>query len=97
MVKRKLPNKEVWEVEVMTKPYELVDEEKEIVIRYDITNPNAIIFSSDKKTSTKLKKIKGIKVVEETKYGTTFEIAKEEIKIGTPVRVRKTTSSKKTK
>lgn len=96
-VRRKLPNNEVCKVEVMTKPYELEMDEKEIIIRYDFTNPNAIIYSSDKKTSTQFKKIKNIKVVEETKYGTTFELPKSEIKIGTTARVRKTVNVKKTK
>lgn len=95
--KRKISNGEVCSVECYVGNYTQELDEKEIVIRYDMTNPNAIIYCSDKSTNTKLKKIKKIKVVSEDKFGTTYEIPKTEIKIGTTSRVRKTTSKQTNK
>jgi hypothetical protein len=87
---KKVANGETCLVEEYVGAYTLELDEREVIIRFDMTNPNAIIYCSDKATNTKFKKLKGIKVIEEDKYGTTYEISKSEIRIGTPKRVRKT-------
>lgn len=99
-VKRKLPNGESWTVEEYVGAYNPTIDEKEIVIRIGKDSDMATIYCSDigtKGDAAKLKKVKGIKVIEESKYGTIFELPKSEIKIGTPTRVRKSTSRKTTK
>ena len=97
--KRKLPNGEVWTVENYEGTYTPTIDERETIIRMGKDSKVAIIYCSDTGTkgdAGKLKKIKGIKVIEETRYGTTFELPKTEIKIGTPTRVRRTANRKTT-
>lgn len=95
--KKKLPNGEVWEVEKYVGEYSLEDYEKEITISCNVSDTVATIFCSHKQTNTKLKKLKGIKVVEESKYGTIYKIPKSEISIGTVTGVCKASSKQKTK
>lgn len=66
--------------------------ERETVIQYDDASEVATVWCSNKPEIAKLKRRKGIKIVEENKYGTKFEINKKEIQIGTPTRVRRTAS-----
>lgn len=87
-----------WTVE-KAPPKRLTSDEKETVIQIDSSGEVANIYCSDKTIITKLKKIKGIKIIEESWCGCRFELPKEEITIGKPKtkRVSKTTSKKATK
>ena len=96
-VKRTLPNKEVWEVEKYVGEYSLDKLEQEVTISCNLVDTKATIYCSHKPTNTKLKKLKGIKVIEENKYGSIFQIPKSEIKIGSLARICETSSRQKTK
>lgn len=83
--------------EPLIKNLKLKAEERETVIQYDDASSIATIWCSKKDEIAKLKRKKGIKVVEEHKYGTRFEIDKKEIKIGTTQRVRRVTKRQEAK
>lgn len=83
--------------EPLIKNLKLKAGERETVIQYDDASNIATIWCSKKDEIEKLKRKKGIKVVEEHKYGTRFEIDKKEIKIGTTQRVRRVANRQEAK
>lgn len=83
--------------EPLKKRVRLTAAELETVIQYDDASDWATIWCSKKADVEKLKRKRGIKLVEQSKYGARFKIKKTEIQIGTTKRVRKTADRKETK
>ncbi len=83
--------------EPLIKNLKLEASERETVIQFDDSSKLATIWVSGIQNIERMKKKKGIVILEENKYGTKFQIPKKEIKIGITTRVRKSSSGKAVK